>query len=431
MELTLKEWQSRSALDAAEVDLHDVHLNGHQDRELAARLTRSNTLAVRDLACGREGAARAHVGRVSLGDVTITVEPKVGGQRLLKLFRYAHGLRRLNLLPPTGFAPTGQLFVDLVLAQLEAEARELMARGLHRKYIARREDLVSPRGRVDMLALARRGGRVERGLPCKHHPRSLDNQLNRALLAGLMFAGRTASDPKIKTSCLRHAAALQEGVARRPLSRELAAAAGRQMSRLTRAYAPALEIVALLADGGAVSLDEASGMMSLPGLLLDMNLLFQRLLERFLSEHLPAMYQVISERTLRGMMRYAPGKNPLNRPAPRPRPDFVIVQGHITVAMLDAKYRDLWRTPLPANMLYQLSIYALSRPADSTAVILYPTSSPGATEQEIEISDPVSGRRKASVLLRPVQLDRLLELIDSAHAKPRDACHYATWLALG
>jgi 5-methylcytosine-specific restriction enzyme subunit McrC len=111
-----------------------------------------------------------------------------------------------------------------------------------------------------------------------------------------------------------------------------------------------------------------------------------------------------------GMFAYVPGWNPRRSQAPTPRPDFVVSRGPDAVAILDAKYRDLWENPLPRDMLYQLAIYATSHEG-GTATILYPTTNSRATEARIEVRDPIHGGRRALVALRPVALERLAGLL--------------------
>ena len=140
-----------------------------------------------------------------------------------------------------------------------------------------------------------------------------------------------------------------------------------------------------------------------------MNRFFQALLGRFLSDNLPE-HVVRSEHRLTGMFAYVPGWNPRRSQAPTPRPDFLVSQGPKTLAILDAKYRDLWENPLPRDMLYQLSMYAMSHEG-GTATILYPTTHAQATEARIEVRDPLLGARRGLVVVRPVLLEELEGLL--------------------
>lgn len=111
------------------------------------------------------------------------------------------------------------------------------------------------------------------------------------------------------------------------------------------------------------------------------------------------------------MFIYTSGFNPCRRKSPTPRPDFALMKHGKVVKLLDAKYRDLWEKNLPREMLYQLAIYAVSGIGDTTSTILYPSINDVPSVQKIDINDPVSHSKIASVILQPLNLTRIAELI--------------------
>lgn len=168
------------------------------------------------------------------------------------------------------------------------------------------------------------------------------------------------------------------------------------MDRTTRPYEPAMSITRILTEASGLSLSGETG-PRLPGFLFDMNRFFQALLGKYLADNLPDL-TVRSEHRLKGMFAYLPGWNPCRQQAPVPRPDFLVAKGTQVLAILDAKYRDLWENPLPRDMLYQLAIYAMIHEGGAST-ILYPTTQAQATEARIEVRDPLGGGRRALVAL--------------------------------
>lgn len=426
--IKLFEWQGLQPSD--EGGLKGVFLDDARCRSLAEQLDGSGLIGVRELRSGLAIQARSHVGRIRLGGLQITVLPKIKQSSLLNLLRYAFGFRNLRLYEEAAQQLESAGFEDLLVSQLNAEAAELLSRGLRRSYEPRREYLGSPRGRIDLQRVAADGGVITATIPCAHFPRLEDSLLNQVLLAGLRLAASVASDMGLRRSSRRLASQLEEQVSSIHLGSAVLERVSARMNRLTRAYEPAVAIIRLLHEGSGVSFDGAPTSLRLPGFLFDMNRFFQTLLSRFLGENLPG-FTVRDEYGLRGMMRFSPGFNPQNRRAPTPRPDFVVLEGRKVLSILDAKYRDLWEKPLPRSMLYQLAIYAASH-GQRVATILYPTTTLGASESRIDVRDPVFGRQIGQVRLRPVLMHVVEELAAGTTVQMRRArAEHARWLAFG
>lgn len=415
--IQLTEWETR--LPEQGSPLWGMDLS--EGRVVAEELTRKGQLEVLELVQGVELRTSSWVGWVQLGQLTVTIQPKIPGAPFLRLLRYAYGFGQQ---PPVRdqalYGKERGTFQDLIARQVACEVEQLIARGLHRDYRREIAELAVPRGRIDFQRYVMVAGGGRASLPCAYHPRTRETILNRVLLAGTLLAVRATDDIELRAQLRRLGRALDIDGPPPRLDWDTFDKSRKSIDRRTRAYEPALNLICLLMEGFGVSLNEGAEGLRLPGFLFDMNRFFQALLSRFLRDNL-AGYTVRDEHRLKGMFAYAARGNPKKRPVPTPRPDFAIFSGINIVSLLDAKYRDLWTQSLPREMLYQLAVYALSRSGnDPEAVILYPTLAGGAIDQVIVLNEPVEGAEKARIVLRPVELLELEGLVSAPPSVERD-----------
>jgi 5-methylcytosine-specific restriction enzyme subunit McrC len=328
---------------------------------------------------------------------------------LYRLLKYAYGLRDLHIFDEAVHDIDSFPFYDLMIYQLYAEVEDLVYRGLNKKYMRKKEDLESPRGKINFNKLATRTI-PNATLPCTYFERSEDNELNRVLVAGIHLSLGLTEDPGLRIRLHRLRKSMEESIAPVELNRATLIKTIKSVDRLSERYKPALELINILFESQGIQLEDGSTYMKLNGFFFDMNMFFQSLLSKLMKEYLGG-FTIRDEYTLHELFAYTPGFNPRKRVAPKPRPDFAVLKGNKVICLLDAKYRDLWETKLPREMLYQLSIYAVSGIGNSTAKIMYPSMLKEAKLQKIDIKNPATGIKYAEVMLQPVSLPLVAKLI--------------------
>lgn len=399
-DLEICEWQ-RAAAGEGHPALVGLFLD---EPELAAALSRaplSGRLRVSDSRQGLVVEARQHVGVLQLGPLRIRILPKLPMTKMWVAVAYALGLDGLRHYDPVETHMEGD-FADFLALMLLREAERLWRAGVQRGYQPVSEWRTTPRGRPDLVTLARSGPLTRAALPCRYQEFTADVIENQVILAGLELAYSMSSGLALR-SALARAGQQWSTVCRRPrLDRELLREAEHARNRLNARYAGAHRLVRLLYEHSGFDDPEATGGDSLPGFLWDMAALFERFVARFLAEYLPE-HDVITQHPLRALYRVVWDRP--RRRSPRPQPDLVIrsrASGR-TVGVFDTKYKDLWETKIPREILYQMSVYALawseSDGCSVPAIVLYP----GPEERrDIEYGLDVHGGQARRILLRAV-----------------------------
>lgn len=417
LKIDIKEWEE--LLPQKGNLLYHRFIEDEALRQTVSVLNEKGILNILELKDGLKIASNSYVGKIKIGDLQINIHPKIGGMPLYRLLKYAYGLRDLTIFDEAIHAVDSFPFYDLLIYQLYAEAEDLIYRGLNKKYINKEEELETPRGRIDIKKLATRSNVSTATLPCSYFERIEDNEFNRVLLAGLNLAIDLTEDLSLRIQLNRLCKIMEDNVSRIELNRVVLFKALKSIDRLSDRYTSSLELINILFESQGIQMEDGSIYMKLNGFFFDMNMFFQSLLSKLMKEYLIG-YTIRDEFTLHEIFSYTPGFNPQRRYAPKPRPDFAVMDGINVVLLLDAKYRDLWETKLPSEMLYQLSIYAVSRIGNSTAKILYPSMSPMAKLQKIDIKNPATGNEYARVILQPVLLTQVAKMLDlSVKEKPK------------
>lgn len=413
-ELVLAEWDTRTPAEApclAGRTLDDPHVAA-----LAERLDRMRAVRITEGRHGLHVRTFQHVGIVRLGGLRIRILPKVPTRLLWRLMAYGLGWDDVPRMPPADLDLSGA-YPDLLAAMLLLEAERLWRTGLTRGYVRAHDWLSTPRGRPDLATLSQHLPLTRASLPCHHHPFTADILANRAVLAGLDLALRLTSSARLRSSLHRTREQWSTQCTGVQATRALVDRADDARTHLTAHYAPAHRLARALIehDGPDDALER--GALSLPGALWNMATVFERAVARFLTEHLPPGWSVQTQHVLGELFSVSDGRR-----TPSPKPDLVVSHKGRPVAVLDTKYRDLSRTSLPRDILYQMSVYSLAFGGGQPipAVVLYAV--PRGHRKDVEYTLHVQGGADRRIVLRSVGLEELVQALDEPARAAGGAC---------
>ena len=321
--------------------------------------------------------ATQHVGIVSLPDgPTIQIRPKAGRTNLLHLLRYAHGVDAITIERETSIS-AGQTFIEALAALYEAELQNVIRQGLLRDYRRVEGAEKHLRGRLNVQRQIQKQGVAPTRFECSYEEFTYDTVPNQAILYATTMLTRFVRDQTLKQSLLKHRHLLRQQVTLTPIrASELERV---ELTRLNEYYADLLRLTKLVLRSIYVR-EFMTGKQRSFALLIDMNKIFERAVERAVSEVVAERdgWSVASQVTTRNLV--TDGKHSVSI-----RPDILIRDSEGEVALVgDAK----WKLGRPSNAdFYQMVSYQFAH--DVPGVLIYPEQG-GEIETEYSVVDQYS-----------------------------------------
>lgn len=337
--------------------------------------------------------ATQHVGIVALPEgPTIEIDPKIPHTDLLGLLQYAHGIDAQTFEQETQLTG-GARFIDALATLFENELDRVLTRGLHRSYRRVSRTTEHIRGRIEVQQQLQKQGPTPTAFECTYDDLTVDTTVNRGILYATTILLQLASDTNLHRALRRQQQQLRRRVELTPVRPiELESI---ELSRLMEHYEDLVRLTKLVLR--SVHLDEfRTGDRESYALLVDMNKIFERVVERALAElgnarSWKATAQVNSTQLVSGGRRQI-----------QIQPDVLVTDGDQPRLVGDAKWkRDdpeaTSREPSTGD-IYQLVSYQVAH--NVPGVLWYPEQ-----EQPLRSTYQVRGLDSLTVAEVPVCAD--------------------------
>lgn len=352
IDIRLQEYESSDPLDLSDRAIRMIESEVNDDAERI------------ELSFDREGRAvlRAtqYVGILSLPDgPTLQIRPKADQTSLFKLLQYAQGVRSETIERETPIA-AGRTFIEALAALFEAELDSVIRQGLHRDY--RRVEQVEKqlRGRLDVQKQIQQQGVMPTQFECSYDELTYDTVPNQAALFAATLLTRFVRDQTLERSLQRHCHRLRQQVTLKPVRPiELD---GIELTRLNDHYSDLIRLTKLILRSIYVR-EFTSGGQSSFALLIDMNQIFEKAVERAMDEVIDPYddWTVSVQTKTRNLV--SDGKHSISI-----QPDILVRnEDRNPILVGDAK----WKLGRPPNSdFYQIVSYQFAH--DVPGVLIYP-----------------------------------------------------------
>ena len=363
---------------------------------------------------GEDGAYRltpgSTIGALEIGDLSVSILPKLDISRVLFLASYAMGAFKLREMDRFNFEDAPSLVESLALA-LAVAARRAFARGLLHGYRTEEEAMHTVRGRIRITDQIRRRFGVPLPLEVRYDEFTEDITANRLVKAAAARLGQARLRLPRSRADLRWVSARLANVSLVEFSAN--AVPKVTFDRLNAHYREVVALSRLVLR--YMSFETGRGDNRAPGFLMDMNVVFQDFVTQALRELLG-----VSDRTFRDD-DHIPHVTLDEADQVPLKPDLSWWDGSTCTFVGDAKYKRIRDERVPNADLYQLLAYttALDLPG---GLLIY---AQGEEEQAVHQVRYAGKRLEIAALDLSGTIDELLAGIDKLENKVRALRHEA------
>lgn len=307
--------------------------------------------------------ATSYVGIVTLpGGLTIEIRPKVDNTDLLSVLQYSQGIRADTIDEETSIT-RGNEFIHALATLFESELADVIQRGLASEYRRHADTEDHVRGRIAVHRQLQQHGPQPTQFECNYDSLTQDTILNQSILYATELLLGLVSDSSVSNSLQRHKQVLQRVTELRPVrSVELAQV---ELSRLADYYTDLFRLTKLIIRGKFAD-KLTAGPRSTFSLLINMNDIFESILERGLTETFAeGSVQIKSQVSSDDLFQNGARKITI-------RPDILAVEDGKPRFVGDAKWKqDQQYSREPSNSdLYQLLSYQIAH--NVPGILFYP-----------------------------------------------------------
>lgn len=383
--------------------------------------------------------AGSKVGMITAMGVRAQVRPKVSVAEFSTLIRYAMN----GQISSEGMRSYADLawdigFENVLCALLCEELRTIIRNGISRRYREHSDSLEVIRGRVLWEKNFPWLGGKFKEIFCRYHQLTYNNIDNQIVLSGLKKAFFLAGVPEVKRQVGEFLNIFNSLALEQPIMLGDFQKAKKGYDRLNEHYRVAHSLTKMLLYNLRPEDVFKEGQEEVFAVVLDMAEIFERFVERFISDLLmPRGLSLFAQHKDSGALKDGDGY-----PYARIQPDIEVWLGNKAIGIIDAKYKDYWKTAedgfnpdrkISNEDLYQLFFYQqrMQRKYGLPSLPLALIAAPLPAEDEREekpivhvrfrrIRFHVGGESEGDVRLALIPITHFLRLLNRGIA-PREA----------